>query len=479
MRILLVENEVSSVDTFNEELGLAGIDAEVVVVASRDSALARLTDDEFDVIMCDLRIPSTDGALDEEDQHGVLVIREATTSHPITPILILSGFGSIDNIGELVNRPQRDLYGTFQQVSMVRHTPKKNYAQCMEELRAIEAELKSLNEINIRGALELTEGDGHALRVYARPRGGATIRIEPVSSGLSDAIPLRVAIHGSEDDLRGSAFAKIDTSAAIDSEELRFRTYVNGVLPAGSFAPVADKIPTYGGRSALVYSLVAGDPRSLFAVLGADQALAVRIVERLREQESRYWTHGAPIERVTVGDIRVSRAGREDLIALHLGDLDWEWLEEQEVVVRRAPQHGDLHGENILVDDTDRPFLIDFAQTGPAAVSLDPVELELSLLFHQNGRQVASGWPSTSDLPRWPLVADYASTSPIGAFVLATRRWAEENGEGWRPVLANAYGHSVRQLAYEDVAPETIHALVDCLIEAWRQGTGGPPAAER
>jgi CheY-like chemotaxis protein len=478
MRILLVENEVSSVDTFNEELRLAGIDADVVVVASRDSALARLSDDEFDVIMCDLRIPSTDGALDEEDQHGVLVIREATASHPITPILILSGFGSIDNIGELVNRPQRDLYGTFQQVSMVRHTPKKNYAQCIEELRTIAGELKSLDEINIRGPLELTEGDGHALRVYARPRGGSTIRIEPVSSGLSDAIPLRVAIHGSEDDLRGSAFAKIDTSAAIDSEELRFRTYVNGVLPAGSFAPVADKVLTYGGRAALVYSLVGGDPRSLFAVLGADQALAVRIVERLHEQEARYWTTGAPTERVTVGDIRVSRAGRDDLIALHLGDLDWKWLEAQEVVVRRAPQHGDLHGENILVDDTDRPFLIDFAQTGPAAVSLDPLELELSLLFHHRGREIASGWPSASELAHWSIVADYAITSPVGEFVRATRRWAAENGEGSRPVLANAYGHSVRQLAYEDVAPETIHAIVGSVIEAWRAGNGEPAAPE-
>jgi CheY-like chemotaxis protein len=475
VRILLVENEVSSVETFREELAAAGIEAEVAVAASRDSALARLAAADFDVLICDLRIPSTDGALDEEDQHGVLVIREATASHPVTPILILSGFGSIDNIGSLVNRPERDLYGTFQPVPLVRHTPKKDYGRCVDELRTIETELRAIGSIVVDGTFDLTEEDIHALRIYSRPRGAATIRVEPVSSGLSGAVSLRVAILGSDRDLRGSVFAKVDGSARIDEEELRFRTYVNGVLPAGSFPAVADKVPTYGGRSALVYSLVGGDPRSLFAVLASDQSAATEIVGRLRDQEARYWTSGARTESVTVGEIRQSRGGREDLIADRLGDLDWQWLEQQEFAARSAPQHGDLHGENVLVDDTGRPFLIDFAQTGPAAASLDPVELELSLLFHTRGRQVAGDWPTAADLTNWAAVGDYAASSPVRDFVLAARHWAEANGEGWRPVIANAYGHSVRQLAYQDVDPGVIHALVSGLIVAWRNMSSEGP----
>src|SRR5450759_2024241 len=127
MRILLVENEETSVRTLHEELELAGIAAEVVVAGSRVSALALLARAEYDVVLCDLRIPPTDGALDEDEEHGLLVVRETRASHPVTRILILSGFSSLDNIGDIVNRPEMDIYGTLTPVPMIRDTPKKNY----------------------------------------------------------------------------------------------------------------------------------------------------------------------------------------------------------------------------------------------------------------------------------------------------------------------------------------------------------------
>ena len=199
--------------------------------------------------------------------------------------------------------------------------------------------------------------------------------------GLSDAAPLRITIYGPNDQLQGSAFVKLGDRDMIASEERRFRLHVNGVLPAGSFPPVAEIVPTTGGRSALVYSLIAGPPESLFVVLRGDEATAVDVVQRLRSLEATSWTAGAPVESTTVKDIRESRGGREDLIASHLGGLDWQWLEAQKLDVRVARQHGDLHGDNVLVDSDGRPFVIDFAQTGPAVGSLDAITLELSLAF--------------------------------------------------------------------------------------------------
>ena len=35
-------------------------------------------------------------------------------------------------------------------------------------------------------------------------------------------------------------------------------------------------------------------------------------------------------------------------------------------------------------------------------------------------------------------------------------------------MLANAYGHAVRQLGYRDVDPELVRALVAGLIDEWR-----------
>lgn len=471
MRILLVENEETSVRTLHEELELAGIAAEVVVAGSRESALALLAHGEYDVVLCDLRIPPTDGALDEDEEHGLLVVRETRASHPVTRILILSGFSSLDNIGDIVNRPEMDIYGTLTPVPMIRDTPKKNYGLCVKELSAVASELDALATIKVECEPALPEADARALRVYARPRGGATVKVEALAPGLSDAAPLRIAVYGPNDQLQGSAFVKLGGRDAIASEELRFRLHVNGVLPAGSFPPVAEIVPTTGGRSALVYSLIAGPPKSLFVVLRDDEATAVDVVQRLRNLEATSWTAGAPMERTTVKNIRESRGGREDLIAVHLDGLDWQWLEAQELDVRRARQHGDLHGENVLVDGDRRPFVIDFAQTGPAVVSLDAVTLELSLAFHPSGTTGGAGWPSPEVLAAWPSVTGFAQSSPYPNFVAATRNWAESNGAGLRPVLANAYGHSVRQLAYRDVSPGLIRALVAGVIDEWRMET--------
>lgn len=470
MRILLIENEITSIETFTEELEFAGLVADLSIARSRDSALAQLSEFEFDVVLCDLRIPSTDGGLDEEEQHGILVIREAIASQPIAPILILSGFGTLENIGDLVNKPERDIYGTFEPVTMVRHTPKKNYGLCIGELRSIAAELEALDALHVEGSAALTDADVRALKVYARPRGGVTIIVDAVSPGLSKAVPLRVTIYGADKGLTGTAFVKLDSREANDSEELRYRRHVSGVLPAGSFASVAENVPTGGGRSALVYSLIAGKPKSLFALLAADQASAVEVVKELRGIEEAYWTQGAPTETISVREIRESRGGREELLRGHLDGIDWEWLESQTVEVRRAPQHGDLHGDNVLIDEGLRSFLIDFAQTGQAAVSLDPVVLEFSLTFHADGRAACATVPTVEALSGWPDAATFAGMMPFPDFILATRAWAESNGAGARPVLANAYGHSVRQLAYADVEPDWVRAVVKAVIDAWRAG---------
>ena len=355
MRILLVENEETSVRTLHEELALAGIAAEVLVARSRKSALACLVQGEYDVVLCDLRIPSTDGALDENEEHGLLVVNETRASHPVTRIFILSGFSSLDNIGDIVNRPEMDIYGTLKPVPMIRDTPKKNYGVCIRELTSVASELEALATIRVECVPALSEADARALRVYARPRGGVIVRVAALAPGLSDAAPLRIAIYGPDDQLQGSAFVKLGSRDAIASEELRFRLHVNGVLPAGSFPSVAQVVPTTDGRSALVYSLIEGPTKSLFDVLHESEAAAVDVVQRLQKQEASSWAAGAPMARTTVKDIRESRGGRADLIATHLGGLDWQWLEAQELNVRRARQHGDLHGDNVLVDTCCRP----------------------------------------------------------------------------------------------------------------------------
>jgi len=43
---------------------------------------------------------------------------------------------------------------------------------------------------------------------------------------------------------------------------------------------------------------------------------------------------------------------------------------------------------NVLVPDDGQPMIIDFAAVGSRPASVDPVTLELSMIFHPDAREV-------------------------------------------------------------------------------------------
>jgi hypothetical protein len=93
--------------------------------------------------------------------------------------------------------------------------------------------------------------------------------------------------------------------------------------------------------------------------------------------------------------------------------------------------------------------LIDYGDVkeGPAAV--DPVTLELSVLFHPD-RPKVSGWPSQAQAKEWGDIRTYTENCQFADFVGACRQWAERVGVGPREISACAYGYLLRQLKYPD-----------------------------
>src|SRR5687767_234298 len=95
MRLLVVEDSPDWLAILVERLqAIPGVT--VTAARSRDSALSLLNDGWFDLIICDLKIPTSDGQLDVEKEHGEAVIARAQESHPGTPLMILSAFGTQD-----------------------------------------------------------------------------------------------------------------------------------------------------------------------------------------------------------------------------------------------------------------------------------------------------------------------------------------------------------------------------------------------
>ena len=96
MKVLLVENDRTLIRALVEEL--RAIPIEVSVAESRDSAFSALEDSDFDLVTCDLKIPSQDGALDEDVQHGFAVSNRVAEISPGVPVIILSAFGTLEMV---------------------------------------------------------------------------------------------------------------------------------------------------------------------------------------------------------------------------------------------------------------------------------------------------------------------------------------------------------------------------------------------
>src|SRR5680860_497879 len=74
MHVLLVEDEDRDAEDAIAIINYIGPAIDVTHVRSRDSAFAAITANaEFDLIICDIRIPPLDGGLDADEQHGIAV----------------------------------------------------------------------------------------------------------------------------------------------------------------------------------------------------------------------------------------------------------------------------------------------------------------------------------------------------------------------------------------------------------------------
>ena len=122
MRVLFVEDEEDWLDEVSTEL--FSLDSSVCVVPARSSASAvALIEDEgeeFDLIICDLRIPPSDGGLAIDENQGLFVQARAREIRPGVPCMVLTGYATAKNIrASLSLGEKKDIFGTREQFPMV------------------------------------------------------------------------------------------------------------------------------------------------------------------------------------------------------------------------------------------------------------------------------------------------------------------------------------------------------------------------
>ena len=290
------------------------------------------------------------------------------------------------------------------------------------------------------------------LRICGRRHDARVVHAADLKQGYSGARTVRVRIMGRDGTGVALLVGKLGVVASVQDEVSRYEMHVGPRLPQGSFTPLATVVRAGAGSDGgLFYTLAEQYRESLFSLLARDEDAALVTLGLLRDIEKR-WTDQAPVADETVGDARRRLQNDDTVVADRLdASLDVGTFEARTHQVRRAIQHGDLHGENILVDEQARPVVIDYPSLLGASASLDPVTLELSLLFHSAASELRGEWPRIDVAGAWSDLDRYLENCPVPRFVKACRAWAWEVANGGREVYGNAYSYAVRQFSYPDV----------------------------
>lgn len=462
--VLIVEDDPEFVGAIQEVLRGLSPGAAVRVAQSRDTAVALLAAEFFDIIVLDLKIPTTDGALDADSQHGFAVFRRAQAVASGTPVVVLTGSPAEDFISELLGSARKiDIWGDGRNACSVDFLPKYRFDGFPERIRPSLRSIDTLADVELdRNGIALEIADDRLIRIFARRYGGARVVISMLGGGLSGAKVLRLLVTNAQGAPVHDAVAKIGSMDAVVNEGSRFDRHVARLEPSATPRKLITLEAGAKTSAGVFYGLAAGFGETAFqAAMGAPEHGTTTI--RSVEGGTDHWRKGVGQSRRTVQDIRRRLLTDEQLEAvLQQHDLGWvAEFEKLPVQTRWCCAHGDMHGENVLVSPDGSAVIIDYGDVDEGTASLDPVTLELSLLFHPKGPLRGGAWPTHAQAASWGNLDQYLQGCPTESFVRECRAWAGRAAAGNREIAVTAFAYLMRQLKYEDTDKALALALLN------------------
>ena len=462
--LLIIEDDDDFVEELRDTIASLPGDSNIRIAGSRDQAYEMLDDGFLDLVILDLKIPTVSGALDADPEHGHAVFTRVRSVAPGTPILVLTGSPAEDFIPEmLTNQQQIDIWSKGQKSGTILFLRKLDVDQLDEKLRPVAEAVESLSDIELdRGGVNLSLAEDRLIRIFARKFQGVRCVVSKLGNpGLSGARVVRLRVTDSQGVEIHDAVAKLSSLADVRDEGDRYDQHVTRLAPSATPRKLATLEFGAHDLAGVFFGLAQGCEESAFDIAGNAPDRAEAIIRSIEAATAR-WIGGVPETRRTVREIRRRLLKDETLYDVRQEfHLDWiEPFEAREIQAKWACSHGDLHGCNILVSATE-VTLIDYGDVGEGPASLDPVTLELSLLFHPDAPHKDIPWPSEEQARRWGDLDTYLEGCPYPDFVRACRNWALRAAAGNREIAATAYSYLIRQLKYEDTEKRLSLALLD------------------
>ncbi len=219
--ILVVEDDPDFIRDIWEVLRTLSPGCDVKVSQSRDSAFARLNDEFFDLVVLDLNLPTSDGMLNGDSQHGFAVFSRVRSVATGTPVFVLTGSSADDFISELVKSSnQIDVWGEGRAVSTVNFLQKFKFDQFQDLMQPSIAAIDALKEVELdRGSVSLTLAEDRLIRIFARSCGGRRAVVSLLGGGLSGAKVLRLRVTDTQGALLHDAVTSGSTCDIVEEKE--------------------------------------------------------------------------------------------------------------------------------------------------------------------------------------------------------------------------------------------------------------------
>jgi CheY-like chemotaxis protein len=456
-RLLLIEDDPLQARTLERECCPDPANAAIEVATNGAEAERALRAGEYDLIICDLALPSDARQFEPDTSEGLRLFELIREQSQGTPVIVLSAQADLHMMQNFFKASRDgDLYGTQTEQPLVQFYAKWDLPDCVDAVQTHIARTSTLDglELEFPTGLPYSMSDERALKIYGRRTGATRGLVERLDGGLSDAKTLKVSFTDSDGSSTGTVVAKLGSLHRVMNEWGKYNQLA-AKLPVGLGAHVLFAVQAGAGqRGALIYQL-ADEYKSLFGMVADRDPAAVLAATRLRERLTG-WVDGAPIVVRSLADLR--RPLVSDLELRRAGTTVPD-ERDVEVNVRETIAHGDLHGLNVLVSNTNEPTLIDYGEVRRANAGLDPITLELSIVYHPAMEGKLGGWPSAAHASAWHDIDAYCDGCPVEEFVRICRAWAYDVSAGQEEVLATAYAYSMRQLKYGGSAVPLAMAL--------------------
>lgn len=470
MHVLFVEDNSHFAETIVSVVGanFPGIFWDIV---DNSSSAEKLLEEKFyDLVILDLCMPNVPSGLEKNVEYGQHLFYLAQQMLPGTPTYILTG-SELDSFATGLSRhgEQIRLWGAERKFSTVLYFRKNNTVELVEELAGVYREVLAVNDvtINTRGKLiDFAKGQERALKTFIRSVGGRDGVYYPLS-GLSGSLVGRVEVRDERLKTIGAFVAKLGSPSKIQKESESYARHVS-LMPINTFTPLMSQMDKgIKDCSAIFYTLAEGYKETLFEVVRRDPESAIQVIRQVRESLDR-WSSAREVERVSIAEVRKAKLNDEVFESLikTYGLEDIRAVENIQINASVSCIHGDLHGGNVLVNQSGVPVLIDFGDVGHGYTGLDPISLEMSLVFHPDCVSSGISQEIRSFLEHWPNIDKYSQAKPFGRVVKYCRDWAYDICGDDRSVLATGYAFALRQLKYDTVAPDETVALIRRIAQA-------------